>query len=226
MTATTMKRGARPPRHKPVPPRKIAGETIALPLTARALRRNVVFTVSGLVAITGGIMASLAGVPQRQWAEFVRSTAQAGFEVRHVEITGTHEMDRLPIYDAALSGPSNAMIKADLPQIRARLLALPWVADASVGRRLPDTLTIQIVERRPVALWQHQRRFALIDITGQLLTSKGLDRFGALPVVIGPGANVRVRELLNTGLRATVMALCAWALIAALAFGAVHLMSA
>lgn len=196
MTATTMKRGARPPRHKPVPPRKIAGETIALPLTARALRRNVVFTVTGLVAITGGIMASLAGVPQRQWAEFVRSTAQAGFEVRHVEITGTHEMDRLPIYDAALSGPSNAMIKADLPQIRARLLALPWVADASVGRRLPDTLTIQIVERRPVALWQHQRRFALIDITGQLLTSKGLDRFGALPVVIGPGANVRVRELL------------------------------
>jgi len=196
MTATTMKRGARPPRHKPVPQRKVVGETVALPLSARALRRNVVIASASLLAVTGAVFASLAGVPQRQWAEFVRDTAQAGFEVRHVEIAGAHEMDRLPIFVAALSGPSNAMINADLGQIRMRLLALPWVADASVGRRLPDTLSIQIIERRPVALWQHQRRFALIDITGRLLTTKALDRYATLPVVIGPGANMRVRELL------------------------------
>jgi cell division protein FtsQ len=196
MTATTMKRGQKPPRHKPVPQRKAAPETIALPLSARALRRNVVIAATTLVAVTGGIFVTLSGAPQRQWAEFVRSTAQAGFEVRHVEIAGAHEMDKLPIYDAALSGPSNAMLRADLPEIRNRLLALPWVADASVGRRLPDTLTIRIVERRPVALWQHQRRFALIDITGRQLTSTGLDRFASLPVVVGPGANTRVRELL------------------------------
>ena len=191
MTATIMKRGARPPRHKPVLQRKAAGETVALPLSARALRRNVVIACATLVAVTGGILASLADVPQRQWAEFVRSTAQAGFEVRHVEIAGAHEMDKLPIYDAALSGPSNAMLRADLPEIRERLLSLSWVADASVGRRLPDTLTINIVERRPVALWQHKRRFVLIDVTGRPLTSRGLDRFAALPVVVGPGANLR-----------------------------------
>ena len=196
MTATIMKRGARPPRHKPVLQRKAAGETVALPLSARALRRNVVIACATLVAVTGGILASLADVPQRQWAEFVRSTAQAGFEVRHVEIAGAHEMDKLPIYDAALSGPSNAMLRAELPEIRERLLSLSWVADASVGRRLPDTLTINIVERRPVALWQHKRRFVLIDVTGRPLTSRGLDRFAALPVVVGPGANLRVRELL------------------------------
>lgn len=44
--------------------------------------------------------------------------------------------------------------------------------------------------------------------------------------LFGLGSSVRVRELLNTGLRATLMALCSWALIAALAFAAVHLMSA
>ena len=196
MTANVIKRGARPPRHKPVLQRKAAAETVALPISARALRRNIVIACATLVTVTGGILASLAGVPERQWAEFVRGTAQAGFEVRHVEIAGTHEMEKLPIYDAVLSGPSNAMLRADLPQIRNRLLALPWVADASVGRRLPDTLTVNIVERRPVALWQHKRRFVLIDITGRLLTSKGLGRFGALPVVVGPGANLRVRELL------------------------------
>ncbi len=44
--------------------------------------------------------------------------------------------------------------------------------------------------------------------------------------LFGLGSSVRVRELLHTGLRATVMALCSWALIATLAFGAVHIMTA
>lgn len=44
--------------------------------------------------------------------------------------------------------------------------------------------------------------------------------------LFGLGSSVRIKDLLATGLRATVMALCAWALIAALAFGAVHLMTA
>ncbi|MET4001612.1 MULTISPECIES: YeiH family protein [Arthrobacter] len=43
--------------------------------------------------------------------------------------------------------------------------------------------------------------------------------------LFGLGSSVRVRDLLATGLRATAMAMCAWALIAALAFGAVHLMT-
>lgn len=42
--------------------------------------------------------------------------------------------------------------------------------------------------------------------------------------LFGLGASVRVGQLFKTGVRATMMALCAWALIAALAFGAVHLM--
>lgn len=195
MTATTIKRGARPPRPRRTAARK-AGQTIALPVSARVLRRNLVIAGTALVGATGAVVAALMGVPQAIWADFVRKTAVAGFEVRHVEIAGTREMPRLPVYDAALSGPTNAMLTADLPAIRQRLLALPWVADASVARRLPDTLSIVIVERRPVALWQHRQRFALIDISGAVLPTPRLDRFAGLPVVVGAGANGRVREIL------------------------------
>ncbi|WP_258067211.1 YeiH family protein [Arthrobacter sp. GMC3] len=44
--------------------------------------------------------------------------------------------------------------------------------------------------------------------------------------LFGLGSSVRVRELFRTGIRATIMALCSWVLIAMLALGAVHLMSA
>jgi cell division protein FtsQ len=142
------------------------------------------------------LILTLAGVPQRIWADMVRRTAVAGFEIKRVEVTGAREMPKLSIYDAALSGTSNAILTADLPAIRERLRKLPWVADASVGRRLPDTLVIDIVERRPVALWQVRGHFSAIDITGKPLTDRGLERYRALPVVVGPGANARVRELL------------------------------
>jgi cell division protein FtsQ len=195
MTATTIKRGAKPPRTRAPAPRK-AADTVALPVSARVLRRNLVIGGTVLVTATAGVVATLMGVPQRAWQNFVQDTAIAGFEIRHVEVDGTREMPRLPVYDAALSGPSNAMLNADLPAIRTRLLALPWVADASVARQLPDTLSIRIVERRPVALWQHRQRFALIDINGQVLPTPDLTRFAKLPVVVGAGANGRVRELL------------------------------
>ncbi len=197
MTTVAMKRGAKPPKRKPVAQRKPQRAMMNLPVDALTLRRNLVISVALLSMAAAVALAMLAGLPQRWWAETVRQSAMAGFEIRHVEVSGTKEMQRLPVYDAALSGSSNAMLTADLPAIRARLLALPWVADASVGRQLPDTLSIQIVERRPVALWQHQGRFAAIDISGQVLTRDRLERFASLPVVVGPGANNRVREMLT-----------------------------
>ena len=43
--------------------------------------------------------------------------------------------------------------------------------------------------------------------------------------LFGLGSAVRVRDLLHTGARALVTAMCAWALIAALGLGAVYLMA-
>lgn len=200
MTAATLKRGERAPRAAAARVRARARAptpaTVALPVSARVLRRNLAIMAAVLLVAVGLVAAGLAGVPQRLWADTVRRTAVAGFEIHHVEISGTRELDRLAVYDAALGGTSDAMLTADLETIRDRLLALPWVADASVGRRLPDTLTIEIVERRAVALWQYRRRFVAIDIAGNRLDSERLERFKALPIVVGAGANIRVRELL------------------------------
>ena len=194
MTTTVIKRGASPPRKVPksVPP-----ATVALPVSLRRLRRNVVLIIGGLAAIAAAIIAGLVGVWSRAGDEIVRQTAVAGLEIRHVDVTGTRELALLPVYQAALPGRDNAMVTSDLGAVRERLRRLPWVADASVSRRLPDTLVIAITERRPVALWQHRRKMAAIDITGTVLTRQGLERFAHLPLVVGPGANRRVREFLT-----------------------------
>src|SRR3546814_7790920 len=47
--------------------------------------------------------------------------------------------------------------------------ALPIFQDARVSRRLPDTLVVDIVERTPAAIWQHNGRLSLIDKKGVVL---------------------------------------------------------
>jgi cell division protein FtsQ len=77
----------------------------------------------------------------------------------------------------------------DLPKVRGEMLKLGWVKDARISRRLPDTLVVDIVERDPVAVWQHDGQLHLIDVQGVVLQSVATDAMPDLPLVVGPDAN-------------------------------------
>jgi len=65
---------------------------------------------------------------------------------------------------------------------------LSWVKNARVQRKLPDTIHIEITERAPFALWQHDKRISLIDDEGVVLTDHNLKRFADLLIVAGKSA--------------------------------------
>ena len=190
MTAATLKRGARVPKSAQARPTRPAT------LAPGFGKRQAGIALVVVLALALAAMIALR-VPQMMWNGFVTWTAARGWEVRHVELTGAREQDRLAIYAAALNGPTNAMLATDLDDVRAQLMALPWVADASVQRRLPDTLVIEVTERKPVALWQYNRQLAAVDLSGRVLTRGRLERWNDLPILIGPNANTRVREALE-----------------------------
>lgn len=196
MTRTVQRRGQ--PARKPAPraKRPAPPRLVALPVSPRRFYLRVGGAFLTLLIVAGAVTATVLQLPQRWWHQGAVAAADAGFEVRHVEISGLKHLSRLPVYAAALDGATNSMLLVDIDAARQRLLALPWVADASVGRRLPDTLIVDIVERRPAALWQYRQRVVAIDRTGQLLTTDSLERFGQLPLVVGPGANRRAGEIL------------------------------
>jgi cell division protein FtsQ len=191
----SLKRGQIP---KPAPrraaksaPKRSPERMVRVPMGPRSLRRWIGGTALALALVGGTTALWLARVPQDAWFETMRGVGDAGFEVRNVEITGVRNMGKMPVYSAALGGPTNSMAAIDLDEVRDRLLVLPWVADARVARRLPDTLLIDIAERKPAALWQYRQRLALIDKTGRVLTRERLDRFAHLPLIVGPRANDR-----------------------------------
>ena len=94
---------------------------------------------------------------------------------REARIRGPRRVRRRPFGDSeGDASPTRSPSVAERPfspSISRRpgaLTTLPWVRHASVRRVLPDTVVVEIVERRPLAIWQqHEKKFALIDEEGK-----------------------------------------------------------
>jgi cell division protein FtsQ len=166
-----------------------------IPIQRETLRRGANWLLG--CAIAAGFVIGLfaMGLPQMAAAATAEAVGHAGFAVRNVEILNRHQADSDVVYDIAMSQKSRAMPLVDLAGTRAELMKLGWIADARVSRRLPDTLVVDIVERRPTAIWQYEHRLALIDKDGVVIAPVD-DRFMPdLPVVVGPGANTKATAL-------------------------------
>ncbi|MET0269010.1 MAG: cell division protein FtsQ/DivIB [Sphingomonas sp.] len=166
-----------------------------IPVPVATLRRIGNWGLA-LLLLCGVIAGAVAmKLPQMLGTQAGELAGNAGFAVRHIEVSGIRQMDRSTVYAIAADQQSRALPLADLGAIRGRLLEFGWIADARVSRRYPDTLAIDIVERRPAAVWQYQRRLALIDETGTVIAPVPLDRMPNLPLLIGPEANRQTASL-------------------------------
>ena len=203
MTATAaIKRGA-PTRRKTVKvakpakrkPSGLARLITSIPVSARTVERATTGFV--LVTVLGGLtaIAVMLDVPYRMGVAAGEAVGRAGFSVKHIDVTGIDRMDRTSVYAVALDQQSIAMPLVDLEGVRQKLLRYGWVADARVSRRLPDTLAIEIIERKPAAVWQHSQQLTLVDAKGVALEPVALNAMPNLPLVIGPDANVQATAL-------------------------------
>ncbi|HEY9580569.1 MAG TPA: cell division protein FtsQ/DivIB [Rhizorhapis sp.] len=201
MSAATIRRGGATKR-KP----RSGGRTLkrrsridrllgALPVSDATLHKFFTWMIMLLLAAAMGGFAWFMGLPAMAQQEFSNLARNAGFEVRKVEVRGIERMDELPVYAIALGQHERAMPSVDLASLRAQLMQLGWVEDARVSRRLPDTLIIDIVERKPAAVWQNKGKLALIDVNGKVLQPVNVSAMPDLPLVVGPNANQQTAEL-------------------------------
>jgi cell division protein FtsQ len=162
-------------------------------------------TFAAFLLAIGLVVLVALDIPAKAERSAGSAIGRAGFTVSGYQIIGLNRMNRTLVDDVVTDELHRAAVEADsvkAPQplvdvaaIRSRLLQFGWVKDARVSRRLPDTLVIDIVERRPAALWQSQGRLALIDSEGVVLDRVPVDKMPDLPLLIGPGANGHSEEL-------------------------------
>lgn len=183
-------RGGALPKQAPRGGGKGRGRKAAAPdPLPEAVRRLSWFVFLGVLVALAIAAIAMLRVPQMIGSTVGEAVGEAGFAVKRVEIKGANRVPKLQIYNVAFDQPSTAMPLVDLEGTRQRLLQFGWVRDARVSRRLPDTLVVEVAERQPTAIWQHNQRLALIDGDGVVLEAVRLEAMPDLPLVIGPAAN-------------------------------------
>lgn len=88
------------------------------------------------------------------------------FAVHHVSVSGERSMSAADIEAAAKVPFDKPLIEADLGQIRKRVEAVPGIESASVSRSWPQTISITVTERVPIAVVSTAGGLRNIDASG------------------------------------------------------------
>jgi cell division protein FtsQ len=166
-----------------------------LPLTEKEVQRIVTWAILSVLTLLALVAAQYAGLTAAAYQQYAALAAKAGFQVKRVPVTGMERVDQLKVYQLVLAEKDRAMPLVDIEKIRADLLQYGWIKDARVSRRLPDTLAVEIIERKPAALWQRNGKYSLIDANGIVLANVRADEGGDLPMLNGNEANEHIVAL-------------------------------
>ena len=127
----------------------------------------------------------------------IAASGRLGFRLREVLLVGREQVSREAVLAASALELGSPTLGIDADLMRARLQRNLWIKRARVTTRLPDTVLIEIEERRPFALWQRDGRLRLIDEEGEVITDRDLHRYAHLPLVVARFEPVRARPILE-----------------------------
>ncbi len=112
----------------------------------------------------------------------------AALQVRDVRVSGTHRFPVREVETALRAALGTPTIATRAGALRARVLEIPWVADASVQVSLDGVVTCAVTEREPAAVAADGGVRRLVDSGGTILgpapdgtSLLELDGFGPFP---------------------------------------------
>jgi cell division protein FtsQ len=125
-------------------------------------------------------------------------TGTPALHVAHVTVSGNQRLSTGEVLSLVDGLHGRNLLGLDLTEWQDRLLASPWVEDATLRRVLPGTVEVTIRERRPIAIGRVDQALYLVDAHGVVVDEYGpaysdLD----LPMVDGLGGRGQARGTID-----------------------------
>lgn len=127
----------------------------------------------------------------------IEVSAAAGFKVRDILVVGRKNTAPEELLAQLGIRAGDPLFGVSIADGQEKIADIPWVAETTVARRLPDTIVVTVRERAPAALWQYRKKLSLIDTEGHVLSENNLDSWRHLPLVVGEHAPQDVAKLLG-----------------------------
>jgi len=123
------------------------------PLPASASKRTrPPSRILAALRTTVGIVLVVSAALGVAWAARRHVMTSPRFAVTEIDVVGHDRRTAETIAtESGVTAGAN-VFSLDLDSARARILADPWVSQATLARRLPGTILIQVTERKPAAL--------------------------------------------------------------------------
>jgi len=118
----------------------------------------------------------------------------SSFAIRNVEATGNSQLTTERVMQAAGLSLGQNVFAVGPDEAQRRLLEEPWIESAVVHRRLPSTFTIEVRERRAVALLSSNGAMYLISDEGLVIKPLGVSDPYDLPVISGIDPDLRIQD--------------------------------
>jgi len=183
-------RNRRKPRSEPKPPMAARAE-LALSrvgLDRPGRERVQSYLVRGAVAVTAvAMLVAVLGLLERH------IKTSKSFAIEQIEVTGNEQLTDTQVLRAAGLALGQNVFAMGPEQARANLLKEPWIEAADVRRRLPGRFSIELRERRAVALLAGG---PLQLVSDEGLAFKALDANDPsdLPVISGLDPDLRAQD--------------------------------
>jgi cell division protein FtsQ len=177
----------RNPHFKPDCPRKyrIAARSFSVLFLAAAVMNGIV----------GGGHLNYPGSP---WLKMPGQIAgMLGLAAIDIEMTGLQNHEAAEVLAAIDVRPGGPLLGFNAKQAREKLQTLDWIDSAAVTRSFPNQLHIEVVEREPFVLWQHNGLLQVVDQKGELMGGVSPTVTNVLLHVVGENANVAASGLVN-----------------------------
>jgi cell division protein FtsQ len=143
-------------------------------------------------AITSRIDERIANGVQSLWLD---ASAGMGFQFKELMVEGrrlTHGQD---IVAAVGLNVGDSLFLISLEEIRARVMALSTVKNASVTRDLSGRIIVTLTERTPFVLWQHHDRLQVMDDAGVVMPEEDAGAYPYLVTMVGEKAPAHIDTL-------------------------------
>jgi cell division protein FtsQ len=122
-------------------------------------------------------------------------TRGTGFTVGGIPITGATRRTATLITSGLCITQGDSIFKLSTSEIYDNVRAVKWVKSTVVRKRLPNVISIKIIEKVPIAVFQHDHTSSLIDEDGELIEAIGANKIN-LPVVLGEEANIKAPAII------------------------------
>ena len=118
-----------------------------------------------------------------------------GFVIERIDVMGEGRLREEDVRRALGVYAGDYLFGIDMDGAQTRVESLSWVDRAVVRRLWPDRIVVQIIERQPYALWQHQGDVKVVDVKGAAITDANAAQFTQLTLFVGESAGEQAADI-------------------------------